>query len=730
MMNFRSRVNRARTGPVSSQSVRAPLGQMTGETTVRKNYMSAMAVSLWAKLRNKPAILGGLTIYAFAFLAPTPGHADVVQYHAQGVVTGITGDTALLPLTGNVGDVLAVDFSFDTDAVDTNTSSNIQGKYPVLSMTVTLGANAPTVVTVPQISTQSAPFSDLWGIQGCLPSCANATHDAIRLNFFLPAGSVQSDALTLPPNPPPAGTSVQFGFFSADFTTGQEAFIVAQLDMLSSPVEDDEITVQATGVVSFIDNSSGLVTSTGVLPAIALGDPMSVVYTLKLDGGPDTRPEVPIIGNYADVVTAMTVTIGDSVVEIPFIEDTFTQFNLQNDIPIGNLFRDQFALSVGPPNSNSIPLSPDFAITGVLESTWRSNSTPVEPYPSDAYDPFPPSLDGSSNRSMSIRFQQRQVNGSLDSDAVFGIFSSLVVVDSDTTPPEALAGANQAIHAGDTVNLDGTGSFDDTTASVDLLYTWSFSLAPPGSTAVLVDPSTANARFVADVPGTFSVDLIVEDEAGNVSDPDTVEVSSENVAPEADAGNDDVIVLGTSVVLDGSGSSDADFDPLSFSWTIASGPAGTAAVLVGQATVSSSLTPDLEGIYTLELVVNDGFEDSAPDSVLVTALTGDDFAEMELMEANDVVNEIPIEDLQAPGHSQSLTNGVSQIINFIQKGQIAQAINKLNDTIEHTDGCPLRGEPDPMGGGSEFAGDWVTDCAEQTALYDLLISTRTALELL
>ena len=295
----------------------------------------------------------------------------------------------------------------------------------------------------------------------------------------------------------------------------------------------------------------------------------------------------------------------------------------------------------------------------------------------------------------------------------------------DTTPPTAVAEPDQSIHAGVTVNLDGIGSFDDTTASVDLLYTWTFNLVPAGSNAMLVDANTANPSFVADVPGTFNVDLVVEDEAGNVSDPDTVEISSENVAPEANAGDDQVIIIATTAVLDGTDSSDADFDLLTFDWTLASAPAGSTAVLVGSTTATPSLTPDQAGIFEIELVVNDGFADSAPDSVVVTAITGEEFAEMELMDANDVITNIPVEDFDAPGHSNSLTNLIAQVIDSIQQGKISQALNKLDDVIKRTDGCALRGEPD--GSGSDK--DWITDCAAQDALYPLLISAKAALEL-
>jgi len=272
----------------------------------------------------------------------------------------------------------------------------------------------------------------------------------------------------------------------------------------------------------------------------------------------------------------------------------------------------------------------------------------------------------------------------------------------DSIEVTADAGSNQPIRVGETVNLYGS-----------------------------VPADTATPSFVADVPGTFAVQPVVEDEAGNFNAPDTVEISSGKLAPEANAGDDQVVIIATAAVFDGTGSSDGDFEPLSFNWTIASAPTGSMALLVGSTTATPSLTPDLEGIYTVDLVVNDGFAGSVPDSVLVTAVTGEEFAETELMDANDVITEIPVEGLDAPEHSNSLTNMVAQIIDSIQKRQYPPATHhKLDNAIERTDGCALRGAVDPMGGGtSRIAGDWVTDCTEQADLYALLISAKAALEM-
>lgn len=304
-------------------------------------------------------------------------------------------------------------------------------------------------------------------------------------------------------------------------------------------------------------------------------------------------------------------------------------------------------------------------------------------------------------------------------------YMSTVSIEANE-PPTADAGANQLIHVGLNVLLDGAGSFDDITATADLIYSWSFSARPTGSSASLNNANTSNPSFVADVLGAFEIELVVEDEAGNLSSPDIVQVSSLNSAPEADAGEDQVIILTTTAFLDGNNSLDADGDLLIFSWQVKSKPANGNAFLIGPTTSSPSITPDLAGAYELELTVNDGFADSTPDSVSVTVISGEEFAEMQLMDANAIINSLSTLDFDAAGHQHSFTNLISQVINFIQQGNTSNAISRLSDLISRTDGCALRGAPDATGQGK----DWISDCSAQNTLYPVLVAAQEALALL
>ncbi len=122
-------------------------------------------------------------------------------------------------------------------------------------------------------------------------------------------------------------------------------------------------------------------------------------------------------------------------------------------------------------------------------------------------------------------------------------------------------------------SLDGSGSTD---ADVDALtYPWALTSRPAGSTAVLSDPFAVSPSFSIDRAGNYVVQLIVNDGTTD-SAPDAVTVSTTNSRPVANAGPDQSVLLGATVTLDGSGSSDVDLDTLSYRWAITPGPPAAA----------------------------------------------------------------------------------------------------------------------------------------------------------
>lgn len=190
-----------------------------------------------------------------------------------------------------------------------------------------------------------------------------------------------------------------------------------------------------------------------------------------------------------------------------------------------------------------------------------------------------------------------------------------VQISTTNSRSVADAGPDQTVHIGSLAHLDGSASSD-----VDgdpLTYGWAFVSTPTDSQAYLRDATTAHPSFVADLPGRYVVQLIVND--GTVdSKADTVQVDTYNSRPVADAGLDQQATVGDTVQLDGSHSSDIDDDPLTYRWSFTTRPPDSAASLVNATTAQSTFVPDLPGDYVIQLIVNDSFEDSLPDTVAIT----------------------------------------------------------------------------------------------------------------
>ena len=77
------------------------------------------------------------------------------------------------------------------------------------------------------------------------------------------------------------------------------------------------------------------------------------------------------------------------------------------------------------------------------------------------------------------------------------------------TAPVADAGPDQTADVGETVTLNGAGSFD---ADGDALtFAWQIVVSPAGSSAALDDPTLVMLIFTVDEPGDYVVQLIVND---------------------------------------------------------------------------------------------------------------------------------------------------------------------------------------------------------------------------
>ncbi|WP_406648052.1 PKD domain-containing protein [Aliisedimentitalea scapharcae] len=156
--------------------------------------------------------------------------------------------------------------------------------------------------------------------------------------------------------------------------------------------------------------------------------------------------------------------------------------------------------------------------------------------------------------------------------------------------PVAVAGADRLVAPGDSLVFDAGQSFDPDGQIIS--YRWEFD-----DLGVPLDAQRVERAY--DAPGTWSAQLVVTDDSGvlnAVADDDvTIRVNS---APVADAG-DPVISDGLIVTLDGSGSADADGDPLIYRWDMGDG----SGPIFGK---TISHTYDKAGKFPVTLLVDDG----------------------------------------------------------------------------------------------------------------------------
>jgi hypothetical protein len=285
-------------------------------------------------------------------------------------------------------------------------------------------------------------------------------------------------------------------------------------------------------------------------------------------------------------------------------------------------------------------------------------------------------------------------------------------------PPVADAGPDQALlELGTTVTLDGDQSYDD--EGDPITYWWTIAEMPAGSAAVLSNPTSAWPSFEADVYGDYIIELVVSDPWAS-SDPDTVTVSFDNIKPVADAGDNQAVIVGDTVNLDGSGSTDVNFDLLTYSWSFLSLPEGSLAVLFDADTVNPSFTADEVGTYVVSLVVNDGLLDSDADTVSIEAISSYDALVQILLELIDRVNLLPEESLKNKNLKKALTNKINDVLAMVDEGLYVEALDKLQkDILGKTDGCATNTQPDKN--------DWITTCPEQGQVYPLIME---AIELL
>jgi uncharacterized repeat protein (TIGR01451 family) len=193
---------------------------------------------------------------------------------------------------------------------------------------------------------------------------------------------------------------------------------------------------------------------------------------------------------------------------------------------------------------------------------------------------------------------------------------------SKPRPPSADAGPDQTVDAGVRVTLDGSNSSDPDNDIVE--YFWA--QTGDGPRVEISDPYAVQPTFITPQVGLggerFTFRLMVTDRSDQTgTDECVVNVTWDNDPPTAEAGENQTVVEGVSVILDGSGSTDPDDGIDSYRW---SQTAGIGVTLRNDTTAQPSfVSPDVDsdGIFLefqLRVVDNNGLESTDTCIVNVT----------------------------------------------------------------------------------------------------------------
>ena len=188
-----------------------------------------------------------------------------------------------------------------------------------------------------------------------------------------------------------------------------------------------------------------------------------------------------------------------------------------------------------------------------------------------------------------------------------------------------------------TLEMDSSGSHTGKQANLSLMdeitRTWLFRTTTgslPRTIAAVLPATGKYLILVAELPrlgrldsfrGTYCLTLASSVEAYASLTPTRWVEPKENRAPAANAGSDQTIYLNQTVTLDGSGSSDMDGDPLTYTWSLISVPSGSTAALSDPSAVKPTFIANRAGTYVAQLIVSDGEVDSGPDMTNVTVVS-------------------------------------------------------------------------------------------------------------
>ena len=285
------------------------------------------------------------------------------------------------------------------------------------------------------------------------------------------------------------------------------------------------------------------------------------------------------------------------------IEKSLTQYS--NQLPVAAAGED---ISINLPMNNvEVNGSGSFDPDGTINSyNWTMISGPgsyLIVNPSNSIT----DIENLSEGTYQFELQVTDNYGDISKDTI-----AVTVINAGPRPPVCNAGSDVVIHVPQgSYQLNGNGSFDPDGSISSYLWT---KLSGPGSYSIS-NNAIVNPVISSLVNGVYRMELLVSDNDGNVAR-DTMEVVV-NIPPVSAAGSDVERTLPqNSVVMNGSGSSDADGSITSYQWTRLSGPLQYS--ISSATSVSPTISNLVKGVYEFQLQVTDNRGATGSDVVRIT----------------------------------------------------------------------------------------------------------------
>ena len=187
------------------------------------------------------------------------------------------------------------------------------------------------------------------------------------------------------------------------------------------------------------------------------------------------------------------------------------------------------------------------------------------------------------------------------------------------------------------------------------------------------------------------------------------------VAPIANAGPSQSAVVGETVTLNGSKSTDPLGLPLTYKWSLVSAPKGSKATISNPTAKIASFVPDLPGTYVVQLTVYDGFLYSSPATAEIQAVTPQTQLTLNIRRLQNVIEGLLPSAFKQPRLQEDLIKELNAVLSSISAHNYANALEQLqNDILTKVDGCATTGAPD--------MDDWIINCPDQSMVYTPLLN--------